>query len=745
MKRQRLTAVLAVVAALVAFVPISAQVAAQRPMDLEDILAYRALGQTVLSQNGEWLAYRLSPLEGDSQVIVRHTSADRQMSYDVGQGNGAVTFSDDSAWAAVTTSLTELEAEAARRAGDPVQNSVRLVNLATGDDVVIPKIRRFAFNGEMGGWIALDRYGPNGSGGAAAGRGGGRGGRGGRGGGAPPTAVRDGRPRGTDLLLRDLEAGTEISVGNVAEFAFDKSGRYLALVIDAADQAGNGIQIRNMATGAVTSLETDQAFYERMSWTDEGDALVALKGKDDSRFEDRVLSIVAFTGFGDSEPSKVAYDPMDDAAFPEGLGISSNRAPRWTESRDAITFGIAELAEADPPARGGRGANADSADSEGGRGGNDDDRPSLVIWHYQDPRLQSMQEVQESRDRQFNYLSLYRVADATFVRLATDEVADVTLNEDGPWALGSSDDPYELRGNLDGQRYRDFHAIDTRTGQSRLLKSQVRWGYGLSPDSTQWLYYEDAHFHVMDAATGQSRNITESVDVSFVNVEDDHNVEDPPARQLGWTADSAAVLLTDNWDIWRIPVDGSDATNLTANGKEDGLRYRQRVRVDPDENGIDLSNPQYISVLAEWTKKAGYGVLEPGQAGVRMLLWDDAQFNRLQKAEAGDVWLYSRETPTDAADLYATDSELADGRRLTDLSGEAEPFLWTDGAQLLDYKNEKGARLQASLYLPAPSSTSTSASRRTTISTGVRPPTASTARLIRATATPSSCQTSRTT
>ena len=107
MKRQRLTAVLAVVAALVAFVPISAQVAAQRPMDLEDILAYRALGQTVLSQNGEWLAYRLSPLEGDSQVIVRHTSADRQMSYDVGQGNGAVTFSDDSAWAAVTTSLTE--------------------------------------------------------------------------------------------------------------------------------------------------------------------------------------------------------------------------------------------------------------------------------------------------------------------------------------------------------------------------------------------------------------------------------------------------------------------------------------------------------------------------------------------------------------------------------------------------------------------------------------------------------------
>ena len=54
---------------------------------------------------------------------------------------------------------------------------------------------------------------------------------------------RDTRPRGTDLILRDLKTGTELNVGNVSEWNFNKSGRYLALVIDAADQAGNGIQI----------------------------------------------------------------------------------------------------------------------------------------------------------------------------------------------------------------------------------------------------------------------------------------------------------------------------------------------------------------------------------------------------------------------------------------------------------------------------------------------------------------------
>ena len=110
-------------------------------------------------------------------------------------------------------------------------------------------------------------------------------------------APRDTRPRGTDLIIRDLKNGTELNIGNVSEFGFNKSGRHLALVIDAADQAGNGIQIRDMTTGAITPLETDKAFYERLAWTDEGDALIALKGHDDRPWQERLFSVVGFAGF----------------------------------------------------------------------------------------------------------------------------------------------------------------------------------------------------------------------------------------------------------------------------------------------------------------------------------------------------------------------------------------------------------------------------------------------------------------
>ena len=76
-------------------------------------------------------------------------------------------------------------------------------------------------------------------------------------------AARARRRAARDLILRDLKTGSELTIGNVSEFGFNKSGRYLAMVIDAADQIGNGIQIRDMQTGVIMPLETNTAFYER--------------------------------------------------------------------------------------------------------------------------------------------------------------------------------------------------------------------------------------------------------------------------------------------------------------------------------------------------------------------------------------------------------------------------------------------------------------------------------------------------
>ena len=75
-----------------------------RPIELKDILAWKSIGSSVLSNNGQWFAYRLSPNKGDSEVIVRQTKGKKEHKFPIGQAprfaSGAISFSEDSLWLA---------------------------------------------------------------------------------------------------------------------------------------------------------------------------------------------------------------------------------------------------------------------------------------------------------------------------------------------------------------------------------------------------------------------------------------------------------------------------------------------------------------------------------------------------------------------------------------------------------------------------------------------------------------------
>src|SRR6185503_1761207 len=116
------------------------------------------------------------------------------------------------------------------------------------------------------------------------------------------------RPRGTDLILRDLAKGMELNVGNVSDFSFRKDGKLLALAIDAQDKAGNGLQLRDMTTGAVSGLDSGNASYERITWSDKGDAIAVLKGVDDRAYRDKLYSVVGVSALMTGAPKKVIFD-----------------------------------------------------------------------------------------------------------------------------------------------------------------------------------------------------------------------------------------------------------------------------------------------------------------------------------------------------------------------------------------------------------------------------------------------------
>ena len=125
------------------------------------------------------------------------------------------------------------------------------------------------------------------------------------------------------------------------------------------------------------------------------------------------------------------------------------------------------------------------------------------------------------------------------------------------------------------------------------------------------VYLDHDQYNVFDVTTKANVNITKNIKTSFVNIESDSTAPvKPPFGVAGWTKNDAEVILYDKYDLWKVSPDGSKAVRLT-NGASEEVRHRY-VRLDPEEESIDLSKPVYLSLFGVWSKKSGYAVLRPG-------------------------------------------------------------------------------------------------------------------------------------
>ncbi len=674
------------------------QAAPQKPIQLADALAWKRIQTPVVSNDGQWFAYKLVPNDGNSELVLTHIQDGKEQRFPIGQivrpnpyvaAQGPppalagppkdMVFSEDSKWIAFSVHPAEHEVAALKKSHKPVEDKVVLVELASMKKTEFDRVKRFSFSGERSAAIALHRYGA-----ATA---------------TPPSesttgneAKADDKQQGSDLVVMELTSGTELSVGNVSDFAFNKVGDRLAWIVDAQDKLGNGVELRNMETGVVRGLDTAKAVYRSLTWTEKGDGLAVVRGKDDKHWEGKMYSVLAFKNFNDqAAPEKYVFDPAADSDFPKDMTVSPERHPTWMADLATVTFGIRELKP--KPAKEGEGADKKNEQPE--------ELPDLVIWNWKDRRLQSMQQVQETRDKNFSYLCAWQPSQKKFLRLSDEAVHDVTLAPEGAFAVGSDVREYEREANLDGRRFEDVYSVNPRTGERKLMLTKARWVFGTSPDGTHLLHYHDGAFYSVNLATGVSHNLTKGLPATFVNTEDDHNVVKPPTRVLGWSKDSQFALISDNWDIWKVPAEGGRAVNLTGNGRKDQIRYQEIWRLNLEDKGIDLAKPLYIKVYGEWSKKGGIARIQPDSQSVTMLHWDEASYPNLLKAKHADEFFYSRETTGAYGDYFVASADLEGGKKITNADPQQKDFAWTKGTKLIEYQGPKGDKLQGVLYLPA--------------------------------------------
>ncbi len=669
-----LTLPLTVVAAFGLVLPLSGQ---GRALTFSDLMQLREIEQPSISDDGLWIAFTAEPDRGDPEVIVR--SIDGATRYAIPLASNPV-ISPDGAFVAARLNPSMVESEEAE--GDAPRRGMALLNTATGAVEHFADVQSFGFS-PSGGWIAYHEFEPGDDEGEA--------------GGEESDEPAGKRKAGTVLMLRELGSGNETEIADVRAFAFESKGTHLTYAVASADNSGDGLYVRTVASGLGAPGTVDaRAFghYTHLTWAETGPSLAFVAATED---EDGVPGKGAVMLWDGDETVEVAGS--DDA--PAGWFVPTTNSLRFSKDGQRLFFGWRAIRDDERAGLEGT-EETEEPDDEAFDPYDTDailaDR-TVDVWHWLDPRINTQQKVRWNREKNRTYTNVYHRDSGRVVALADPEVPDLTVPDNAHVAMAGSDVPYQWESTWTGGNS-DAYVVDLTTGDRTMVAERLDGRAYLSPGGEFAVYYREGAYFLYDVASGEQRNITHGLGVPIAN--EDHDFPRPaPGYGLGgWTENDAAVLVYDKYDIWVIPTDGSAPWCLTDGEGRASTRIFRVIDTDPDQVAIGADDELLLSSYHDLNKGFGFYTARADRPGVTRLIEDDKRFDFLTKADDADAILFTRQDYDESPDLWVADNTaFANPRKVTDVNPNIAEFAWGT-AELTEWLSVDGTPLQGVVIKP---------------------------------------------
>jgi dipeptidyl aminopeptidase/acylaminoacyl peptidase len=689
---------------------------APRPLTQQDFDGWRTITSQVLARDGSWLGHAFMPYEGDGEIILRELASGREHRVPVGnlppppttadeenpertapRREVSLAFTSDARFAVATVFPDRADTLAAQRAkkkpAELPKEGLVIVELATGRATRLPGVKNFQVPAKGGSWLAYlkeaapekpadpEKTPPASRTPAAAEKAAP----------APAPAKKDKeRKFGTDLVLRDLAAGTERVFASVLEYSFARDGRTLVLAVSAKDETANGVFAVTPGDAAgVTALARGPGRYQKLAWDRRQTQLAFVT--DRAEPDAKVPRFALHHWLRGAATASALVDPATPG-LPAGWSVSGDAAPAFSFDGRKLLVSTAPV----PP------APDERLESQ-----TDEEKVSADLWHWQDDFIPPLQKIRAERERKRSYLAVVDLATGRFTQLGDPTLPVVTLNDAGTQAFGYDDRAYRRRLDYDGA-YQDAYLVEAATGARRLLVRELgeRAGLRWSPDNRWLAWFADNQWFAADARDGSIRPLTKSLPVAFHNELHDMPQDAPSYGSAGWTQDGGSLLLYDRFDVWQVFPDGRPAKNLTAGrGRAENIQFRVQT-IEPNEpedekHGLDPAKPLYLRGESELTRATGFfRTTFSATAPPARLLWADRNHRYLGRALDADVLLLAASRFDEYPDLLTTTAAFAVPAKVTRGGDQLATFQW-GRAELLTYRNADGVALPAALYLPA--------------------------------------------
>jgi len=664
--------------------PLAAQPAApKKPISHDVYDGWKSIQGTKLSRDGVWVAYALTPQEGDGELVVRNLKTSTE--YRAARGRNAV-ITPDSRFVVYELSPLKADVDTARKAkkrpDEMPKSGVGVVDLATGNVTIVAEhVKSFRIPEEPVKFVAYLAV-------------------------PEPAAGQEGRDRqegrerrvqakkhdvGTELTVRDLTTGAQHTVADVMDFIVAKDGSAIAYSVSSKTPANDGAFVRSMTDGSTKTLLTGQGDYKGFAFDGKATQVAFISDRDDyaskaSRFKLYYAPMAAAAAAELSVPSETRAGPT---------AVSENGRIEFSKDGSRLFFGTAAPPHADP-----------------------DDAPEPVkvdIWHYKDPEIQPMQRVRAEEERKRSYRAMFSLADRRFTQLATPDMPELRTNDSGTIALGVSDVPYKQLVSWDGS-YDDDYVVSLGDGSRKRILEKANFPGSMSPGSNYVLFFDehDDQWHVVRTSDGQNVNLTAKLGVKFQSETDDRPEHPSPYGSAGWTEGDKTVLLYDRYDIWEVKPDGSGGRRVT-DGRRDHIIFRYPRteqpppaaeeeggprRRDTDESVVSTTRPLILSAVDEKTRASGlYRVTLNAIVPAAKLVMLDKNVGVPIKARDADVYVFTMSRFEEFPNLWASSGAFTDMKKISDANPQQAQYNWGT-SELIEYVNADGKTLKAILTKP---------------------------------------------
>jgi dipeptidyl aminopeptidase/acylaminoacyl peptidase len=465
--------------------------AQKKPLDHTVYDSWQSIGTKVISNNGEWVAYTVTPQEGDATLIVYNTRTKKQQSFP--RGNNPVISADNRYLAfAVKPFFAETRQAKIRKkkTADMPKDSLYVLQLGNASIWKSASVRSFKI-AEEGSVVAYLQEKP-----------------------------KYDSTSGT-LSIFYPEKNITDTIANVQEYTFSKPGNKLlvdtreALLLwdvqqHHADTVSKGVALRKQ-------FMFDEK-GEQAAWCSSRDSIKALK---------QLYDLYYYNG---KDTGTIV--PLENT--PAGWTVSPDGKLSFSKNGQRLFFGTA-------PAPVEKDTNIVEFEVA-----------KVDIWNYKDDFLQPMQLKNADKELKRSYLAVYYPSSHKVLQLADKEMETVVVPEEGNYAIGHTDKNERVAMQWTGHTLKTAYLVNLVDGTRKLIKEQLDSFALISPAGKYVVWYDmqQKNWFAYETATGTTRNISSGIPYPLYDELDDHP-DAPEAYGLaGWGKDELPYVY-DRYDIWK--------------------------------------------------------------------------------------------------------------------------------------------------------------------------------------------------